>query len=403
MNRRQRNVAVALIVLLAGAFILSGHTSVKLSGVQPGAEGLQIANGGFQPATTDQISAVGQAISVPQGDPNSYAWGSGSAILSASVTKTGPSTSWEIQCPLTGCGTTSSSLYDQAQIPQTSTSSILGIVQGSGFTQTINYNVAINGTAHQHVVGNVVIDTTTLEFKAGGSGAQQFQGDALWFELYTNVWSTQECDPTNTTACQNGYVWAAPLEAVITGTQQIGCTVSTFDCTTSTSGTPSNDQLNPMSTGAGISLYTGVGSTAPVNSLGLSSGGVQQSLQSGGSPLAPDDAMSEYTFFPIQLQDFGPYACPAYGIIPATCYPDVTLTITVYYLIIGSFLWTNPNHTTYVPTPSCSSLTCTNIVAAISQWLDNPLDQFYMLAVVAIIVFSVVYVIGKKIPGGKNV
>ena len=332
--------------------------------------------------------------SIPATGGYSYSWLSGSAILSAGVKKTGPGFCSTIDCY--GSGTFTGNFDDQVQIPQSTTDTLLGSVSGSGTSQTINYVVPINSTAHQHVVGNIVEMTSTMEFKGGGSGFQQFTDEAIWFKAYTSIWSVQQCDPTNTTTCQNGYVWAAPLEAVITGVQQIGCDISTFGCNQSTGSQPSDDQLNPMSQGASLSLYTGVTSEVPVGSLGVGSGSVQQSLQSGGSPLAPDESMSEYTYFPISLLNFGAYPCGIGG--SSTCYPDVTLTITWYYLVVGSFLWTNPNTTVYVPTPSCSSFTCTNFLASISQWLSNPLDELYLLAVIAIVVFSVVYLVGKKVP-----
>ena len=399
MKKSDRTLAVALFAVLIVAGLVSSRPEFAgLSGVQPGAEGLQIANNGFQGASSQTITAVNSPIPTTGG--YSYSWLSGSAILSAGVSKTGPGSCSTATCY--GTGTFTGNFDDQIQIPQSTTSSLLGSVAGETTTQTINYDVKINSTAFQHVVGNVVQMTSTIEFKGGGSGFQQFTDEAIWFKAYTNVWSVQQCDPTNVTACQNGYVWAAPLEAVITNTQQIGCDISTFNCNQSTGGTPSDDQINPMSQGASLSLYTGVGSAVPVGSLGAGSGAVQQNLQSGGSPLAPDQSMSEFTYFPISFQNFGAYPCGVGG--TSTCYPDVTLTITWYYLVIGSFLWTNPNTTNYVPTPSCSSFTCSNFVAAISQWLSNPFDilglSVFTLAAIAIVIFITVYVLSRRIPKG---
>ncbi len=399
MKQSERNIAIALIALLVVAGLASSRAGFTgLSGVQPGAEGLQIANAGFQGASSDRITALNAAI--PDSGGYSYSWLSGSAILSAGVSKTGPGSCSTLTCY--GTGTFEGNFADQIQIPQSTTQSMLGTVAGGATTQTINYFVNINSTSQQHVIGQVVQMTSTIEFKGGGSGFQQFTDEAIWFEAYTNVWSVQQCDPTNVTACQNGYVWAAPLEAVITGVQQIGCDISTFNCNQSTGATPSDDQLNPMSQGASLSLYTGIGGSVPVGSLGLGTGSVQQTLQSGGSPLAPDSSMSEYAYFPIALQNFGAYPCGIGG--TSTCYPDVTLTITWYYLVIGSFLWTNPNHTTYVPTPSCSSFTCSNFLAAIDAWLANPFDtlglSLFTLAAIAIVVFITVYVLSRRIPKG---
>ncbi len=404
MKKSTRNIGIVVIVIILIAAVASSHPNTPLSGVQPGAEGLQLVNDGFQGGNSQTITAVNAAI--PDSGSYTYSWLSGSAILSAGVTKTGPGSCSTLTCY--GTGTFSGNFDDQIQIPQTQTTTLLGNVAGSSSSQTIDYNVMVNSTAHQHIVGNVVIETTTIEFKGGGSGFQQFNDEAQWFKLYTNVWSVQECDPTNQTACQNGYVWAAPLEAVITGVQQIGCDISTFNCDQSTGATPSDDQMNPMSQGASLSLYTGVGNSVPVSTLGVGNGGVQQSLQSGGSPVAPDSSMSEYTYFPVSFVNFGAYPCGIGG--TATCYPDVTLTVEVYYLVIGSFLWNNPNTTKYVPTPSCSSFTCSSFIATISAWLSNPFDiaglSIFVLVALAIVVFIVAVVIIGRVPsfshGSKN-
>ena len=371
----KRNVVLVRIAVLALAFLLlwvaipvlvsSVHTLSSVT-VQSG-EGPQIQLYGFNPPSSNTIFQEGdQSLSSSQYSGAYYDW-SGHNVVGIGTLQNKPATTASITL----------------STPQSQTAGFLGsglTLQGSPYSQQISYFATASNGSKYHVTGEVYADTLDIEVKADGSPNLSFHGGTLYFELYVNVWSSQMCDPTNTSSCLNGYVWGAPLEAVITQSTAIGVTPS------GTSNSPTNDQIIPMSQGSSFELYAGVGNSVPTG-VPLT-GSTDGSTVTGGSPLAPDSQMSQYVLFPIAFSNFGPYGCGFTSL--SACYPDVTLQVEVYYLVIGSFLWTNPNHTPYTPSPEGPGANgLDSAIGAFGQWISNPLN---LGALTTIIIFIVVVV-----------
>lgn len=371
MNRKNL-VIVLLIVLLLGAVVIVGAKPSQLSTVlvQSG-EGPQTGLYGFNPPDTNTIYlANDQSMSAQTFGGAYYDWLSGSSVGLGTL-QGNPATWVDVQ----------------GNTPQSLSTPFLGSglnLQGQPSGQQISYFVTMSNGTKYHVTGSVYTDTLTLEFKANGSPNLSFHGGSLWFGFYVNIWGTQLCDPTNTSTCNNGYVWGAPLEAVITQSQVEAITPS------GTSNSPTNDQINPMSQGANIPLYSGVTNQVPVGN-GLPPDNTGGSVV-GGSPLAPDQYMSQYTYGDFSLINFGPYGCGFTNL--SVCYPDITLTITLYYLVIGQFLWTNPNTTPYHSSPQGSG--CTNVdcaVGGLENLLSNPFVQLE-LAILLVVIVAVAVSVG---------
>ena len=383
-------VALGIILILLFAYMQSSRSQITGASVlQPGAEGPQVQLLGFQPPNTNTIYAAGDS-SIRDYDgavSDSYAW---AATTEIGITQAGN--------PCSAANPPETTASVTLSVPQTATSNSgwLGSgldLAGSPYSQTISYwNTLTNGT-RAHTTGVVYADQFNIEYKANGSPQVTFDAGSLWYELWVNVWSVQMCDPTNTTTCQSGTVWGSPLETVISQLQTIGLTSG------GTSNSPNNDQINPMSQGSSFTLYNGVTTSAPTGVPITPTTDPSQVV--GGSQLAPDQSMSQYTEFPIAFTNFGPYGCGALN--TNTCYPDVTLTVTVYYLVVGTFLWSNPNTTPYNPSPQgpsgCTVQSGCDWAGMISQWLANPFNLFGLGVFGTVLFFGAVFIIAVVVMG----
>jgi hypothetical protein len=402
-------------VIVAGLlFLPSLKTGSVTGGIQSGAEGPQVYVYGWQPGSTNTISQLNdQSLSANRfncfdgafqaGTGSCYDnWVSGSAIYSSNV-----GLNWQLkECYFCGLTTDNTTISVALNVPQQPTQSFGGLnLLGAQYGQSISYYTAPQSGMKTHVSGQVMQAQFVMEFKPNGSPNLLFTEEAEWFHLFVNIWQVQMCDPANTTACQNGVVWGAPLEAIITQTQQLYC--NDPQCSSTSSGQPQNDQLNPMSTGAALSLYNNVGTSAPVgNPISESTSASNWQtlwsnyLAAGGSPYSPDPQIYQDTYYPIAFTNFGPFGCGGFfGLGQGTCYPDVTLTVTVYYLVIGTFIWTNPNTTTYAPTPQSKSPGAGDYFSSFVSSLLSVLGigTIIVLVVIIILAFILAPVLGKAL------
>ncbi len=374
--------AVAIVAILAVAGFVYYGVSVGMFqfGIQ-GAEGPQVPVLGFQPAGTNAIYGVedpSMATYKPSvGDCSSYAWIS---TVSISCSPQGTTLSWQIT------------------VPQSQSQNFGGFtLQGSQQGQPIDYWVS-GQNGKTHVFGTVMEDQFTIELDANGCDTCMFAGVSLWLQPYVNIWSVQSCDISNesgtTCANGNGYVWGAPLQMQVSQCVLEGSTLCSAS-NISPAGITGNSQTEPGETGSYFTLYTGVSSSAPIGTginPSTSSSALQQSFQSGTSPLAPDKSMNQYAETPLTLVNFGPYGCGTFG--TTSCQQKLDLTVNIWYLVIGSFIWSNPSTQTLVPTkpnngtsgsiPNCIFFTCPSL-ANLLGFPNLNLSEILMIAGIVVI------------------
>ncbi len=381
-------LALILVVFIAGAAaygVASG--SFLVSGPVSGAEGDQGSALGFQPPGTNTIYQVGDNSMAnyvtPPSDGCTYSWASGSGSENGGVFRTcsggASEMSYQMSTPQTFCG---NSEYSGLQI-------------NGCYVSSFSYWSGTPGNS-QHVVANIYEDNWTIEFKGEQTASSlfgptyDFGNAALWLNNYINVWNVQSCDPTNMSTCQNGYVWGAPLQGTVNAYSD--------NCVNSSCA----NNISPEDPGSALSLYYGVSSNnqAPVGNglpLPYNPQTIQQYLQNGGSPYSPDQSMNQYAQTPINFNGFGPY----FGGFVGTSVESVrvTISITMYFIVIGSFLWTNPNHTPWHPINPPSQVDYLgnfangigNFVKTIAYGLLNLAQtSLYLYAVVIIAVSAIV-------------
>lgn len=382
---------LAAILVISGGILTFGYTAhlFSFAGQVSGAEGPQVSVFGLQPKDSNTINFVNNPSSFSDSGATDT-WNSGSGGYNGGL-----------QRCFSLCSPTSLT-YD-VSIPEASQSCTYGVGLFSNFcllgtTQDTGQHFSYSGgvgcssteTCTQKVQADVYSSTFSVELKAWGNSGIQFSGQALWLSLMINIWGIQACDPTNQTTCQSGYVWGAPLEAVITS-NSINCGNST------SSGGTCFDQLAPMSEGSAFTLYYGVSNQAPSGTgpIPYSSSNIQSYIQNGGSPLSPDQSLNQYTQAPLLLTNFGPYGCGYGPLNLGTCPVQIVLNVQLYYLVIGSFLWTNPNTTPYVGTPPPGPhdpvQSFFQFLGQIAQGANKiAYNWFLTLIVAAIVIFAII-------------
>ena len=256
-----------------------------------------------------------------------------------------------------------------------------------------------------HIVGSIHQAQFTVAFKAepssnaaipplmGSGGTTEYEvhwkSGEIWFATGVTAWNLAIPDPAY--QGKSGHVWGAPLSAYITD-KQIASDSSPY--------VYMNPELEVgrqitlfSSPGGGGSIVDIIGNTDPAttnyNSTLVLTWGANQS---------PDTRMKQIGYFMFQPTDFGvnwwypfPYTSFSYTT------PKAQVTVNIYYLIIGQFIYTNEEYQKWILGQAKKQLNWfdyavqnwNNFWAGAAAWIANPFNiaglGLYGLLIVAVI------------------
>jgi hypothetical protein len=410
-------IAAIAIVAVAGVALAYQGGYLRLASMTPGFEGLQFYIDGFSTANLQQAVPTGTQLPAP------FSWlssGAYQAVIQAhDITKNGapaglPSDWYNFQ---------DGKLNIQLSYTSTDTSNPIQEVDYYVLQSSTAHNVTVGNTVtttytntYEHVVGYVVPAYFTMNvFSVPGSGEYDFQGQQIWLVGQTEVWNHAMIDPTN----PNSTFQAAnsiPIAAVINSYTLNGYSDDGGNFKTNIPLWVSEKaQMSPQNNGQPLTFYTNA-TTAGANpsSIYLSPSllltyAMNQSL---AGDIRPDTRFSPQVFTPITLVDFGG-SDDGYNLIGYFLgmqhigYPSVTYNIKIYYLELGTFIFSvnNAVNSTLPNFQSQNTTISTTIWGAIadsiSSWLSSPLVEFGLIltviivGIIAVVIFLVFTNIGR--------
>lgn len=363
-RQRRRTLAAGAVLVLV---VLFAFSSARNQSILPGFEGMQNGIYGLQ-VGSNPTTTLGEPIPSPSSCAGTYYWDGSPTISSASVTA--------------DCNYNKDTLVADAQENP--------VLSTNPYTtgQAVNYYVPVPGstTQYQYVTGQVEVSTYNLDIslQSGSSGATNFAGTTLWYNLYAEVWNEAVTDPNN--ASVTGQAFETPLYAVVTnvvwqhqGSSGVDAAVVghalTFYSSPSTSGQTLATLANPTTQNVNDSL---------------------------GSQYSPDSRFQRLVYYPIDVISLSPTGYNSLLGCDLGCnYPSVTVTVTLYTLRVGQYILTNPDKTQLQQRDQgCTGWAC--VSNGLGAWFSNPLNLLglgvYGLLVVAVIVFVAVFSLTGSAP-----
>jgi|GEM_PF-4128920 len=400
-------VAVIAIVAVAGAALAYQGGYLHLSSMTPGFEGLQFYLDGFSTANLQMATPTGTQLQPP------FSWlssGAYQAVIQAhdatkqpfGVIPLGSSGDW--------FNYADGKLNIQLSYTSTDTSNPI---------QEVDYYVlkstSGNVSTYEHVVGYVVPAYFNINiFSVPGSGEYAFQGQQIWLVGQTEVWNHAMIDPSNPQSTFQA-AESIPIAAVVNSYTLNGYYDDGGNFKTNIPLWVSEKaQMSPQNSGQPLTLYTSA-TTAGANpsSIYLNPSQLQAYAmnQSLAGSISPDSRFSPQVFTPITLANFGGSDDGgSYWLgLAHIGYPSVTYNIKIYYLELGTFIFSvnNAVNSTLPIFQSQNSTISTTlwgeITASLSSWFSSPLVEFglvFLLIVVAIavvVIFLVFTGIGRGV------
>lgn len=377
-RRAKRNpallVAIAVVVIVAFASLFGG----RLLSIYPGFEGMQAGLNGYAPGN-QPVSSLGVTLS-PRLGSCSYNWQGSPTPGAASIQVVSPGGGIPGNCSVLPD-------YDTLVLDQQTNP----VTYSPPYSQPIPVNYYVknpnNSSEVMHVNGQVNIYTysTDISIQSGSCGCWNFGGDSIWYNLRPNVWNLASSDSSG----NPGYVYEAPLYAVVTDVQWVNQGTSAADATVV--GHPFTFYSSASTTGQTLATLSNY--KTPTTSL-------NSSLVNKYAP-ASNFPPNGLVYYPITLQSF---SAQGLSCLIGCNYPSAHITVQLYTLQIGQYILTNPS-TTGLGTrnQNCTGLSCA--LDSIGAFLNNPFGQlaifttlFLFLVVVIIVGVVVLTVLGYRIP-----
>ncbi len=350
-NKKILIVAVIALLIIFGA-------AYKLD-ILPGFEGMAMGVYGFQPNTYSIVYALNDAL------PGSYQWVGTATPTSAAVTWT-----------------------NAAGFSDTNSIDIGNCISTGGFfSPQVQYYIKNPNNASQtmHVVGYIEEYNCNLNLALTGQIQSIFSGSTWWVNFASLVWDSQSTDPGNSSI--NGYVFETPLYAVVSQAQWQN---------------QGPNQVNIGTVGNQLSFYSSpnaAGQTfASLVQYSPSSSTLNNTLS---SIYAPDTRMQRIVYSPITLTTWEPYNCFLGVALFGCSWPSLHVTITLYTLRLGEYIYTNPSTITLQKSTvsGCSGVNC--LTTGITSWFSNPFNiagiSIFILAAIAVVVFAAIFALKLRV------
>lgn len=401
-------IAVVAIVAVVGVALAYQGGYFRLSSMTPGFEGLQFYIDGFSSANLQNATPTGTQLKAP------FSWTSSGAyqvIIQAKdstkqpvgVIPLGSSGDWfnyangklEVQMSYTSTDASNPIQEIDYYVLQSSTAS--NVTNGNVVTTTYT-------NTYEHVVGYIVPAYFDVNiFITPGSGEYDFQYQQIWLVGQTEVWNHAMIDPTNPSSTFQS-ADSIPIAMVVNSYTLKGYSDDSGNFKANIPLWVSEKaQLSPQNNGQPMTLYTAPStagatpSTLYLNPTQLYADAMNASF---AGDISPDTRFSAQVYTPITLVNFGGSDNGGnFWLGQAQIgYPSVTYNIKVYYLEIGTFLFSvnnAVNSTLPVFKSQNSTVTTTiwqDIANSISSWWNNPLTQLEAFLVIIIAAIAVVVV-----------
>ncbi len=290
--KRKIVIAVSALVIV---FVVSGGYSNQFS-ILPGFEGLKAGADAFE---TDN----GFVYTTSQSLPSAYVWGNKDPHQ---LDVAHPASSWG--------SNDMGNIRLRVSEPEKFS---------SGYEQPreITYWVQ-NGNEWIHVVGEVKVYRIYLSLKTlTDSDRYMWDSEKFWITLNSVTWNKASTDPFDSSKW--GKTWEAPLAAYVVSSdiQSAGSPWTGFE---------------PSKGGDPVTLYSTRSQSGLISDLGLVGGDINNTLSNIQSP---DSRLTSTAYFALSLTQWG----ADIGLFGVTKnYPSANIEIKVYTLIIGKYVYTNP-------------------------------------------------------------
>lgn len=347
---RKTKKTLTIIVSLLAAIVLAAGGLLNLS-ILPGFEGMQLGIWGFQPNVYASPYALGDAL------PGSYQWKGVPTPSDAAV-------QWK-----DGLGFSDTSEISVGNCIDQTQSNTLPAVQ-------YYVNNPNNASQKMHVVGYVHVYNCNIDLALTGQTWGPFSGSTWWVNFASIVWNTQSTDPMNPSI--NGYVWEAPLYAVVSSVSW---------------NNQANNQVSIGTKGNQLNFYSSPNAAGQtlVQLVQFTPGDYSTLNRSLSSVYAPDSRLQRIVFSPITMTQWGPTNCFLNSPLLGCNWPSVHATITLYTIRLGEYIYTNPSK---IPLGPYTTSQCTGIQCTINQIVSILQNPFLWLTTGAFILIAIAIIVG---------